>query len=378
LKQKLIFNREDKSKTNYRGHIRADQRCGFGMVIRKNGSIEYIGNFGGDMKHGYGVQFDRDGRAIYRGEFKEDAQCGFGLKFCSKSGRMNRTENGIGRLYEDNGRVIQEGEWRQGRPHGFGIKYDDLGMKTYEGLFKSGIPVYLAYNKPVKIYHKPDSKYLEYNGGERNGLYHGEGTSYLRNGDSEYFGGWSKGFHSGIGNEYSYSYCSRLGKSLKSCCLSLGNILSLQMFRQETTNTITPLGPSSVETPALSRRSLNKSHKSLGERSYANFDVSNFDNNPNYNVISSVEDMEKLKGQDQIKDEFDIFTGEWFTVGMIDNALARLRAMDLADSQSKAARIPYSYFGFFKNNRRIMPLKKSDHTAVKIYHWKEEFYRNGE
>ena len=299
LKQKLIFNREDKSKTNYRGFIRADQRCGFGLVVRDNGSIEYIGNFGEDTKHGYGVQFDRDGRVVYRGEFKEDAQNGFGLKFCGKSGRMyignflNRTESGIGRLYEDNGRVIQEGEWRQGRPHGFGKKYDDLGMKTYEGLFKSGIPVYLAYNKPVKIYHKRDSKYLEYNGGERNGLYHGEGCSYLRNGDYEYFGGWSKGFHSGIGSEYSYSYCGRLRKSLKSCCLSFGNIFSLKMFRNETTHSITPLGPANVDTPKLSRRSLNKSGISVGERSYANFDVSNFDNHPNYNVISSVEDMEK-------------------------------------------------------------------------------------
>ena len=51
-------------------------------------------------------------------------------------------EDGWGALFEGNGNLIQEGEWRGGRPHGFGRRYDDLGFKLYEGVFRSGIPVY--------------------------------------------------------------------------------------------------------------------------------------------------------------------------------------------------------------------------------------------
>lgn len=403
IKLKMIFNKEDKDNLKYRGYIKDNKRCGFGMIFRKNGSIEYIGNFQEDFWHGRGVLLNNDGKPIYRGEFKENVPNGFGLKQCKLSGRMycgnfaNKTENGYGRLYEDDGSIIQEGEWRAGRPHGFGIKYDDIGMKTYEGMFKSGIPVYITYNKPIKIYHKNQtskdksekSGNLKYIGNEKNGSYHGVGRSFTKNGELQYDGGYTRGKFTGIGTQYSYNLCQEIGKMCKNvflkcfgCCFGArNNKVHIEWNFPTQTDDQGSVKPATMESPSTKRMSRKSFVSQKSVTSNAGFDVSNFDNNYNYNIIDTLNNLENEPNDINLKDEFDNCESDWYTIPMIESALVKLNSYDLDDLKQKSqqkSNIYREYFGFFKLGKRVMQQEKIDYSRINFSYYKEEYYLSGE
>ena len=214
--------------------IKKDQsRNGFGICYKPNGLISYIGNFKNDMKEGKGIAFDSTGYPIYRGEFLNDKLEGYGLRrFENKREYLgyfkNGQENGKGVLYEECGTILQESEWIGGRPHGFGRSYDEIGLITYEGLFRAGIAIYKDNMKPKKVFwdDKVTLKYFgQLNAKEQN---HGYGRKFDKTGKQIYSGGFRYGKEDGVGIEYTYNcidyFTKKITSRFKQCFEGCNNL----------------------------------------------------------------------------------------------------------------------------------------------------------
>ena len=86
------------------------------------------------------------------------------------------------------------------------------------------------------------------------------------------------------------------------------------------------------------------------------FDASNFDNNHNYNIIDTTNNIENDSNEVRSIDEFEICDNDYFTLEMIENALVKMKKIDLEDIDKKTKhdkKVYREYFGFFNRNRRL-------------------------
>lgn len=387
-KETKVFFKEDKSDKFYRGFYKEKKKSGFGIKYTRTGMIEYIGDWDEDFRHGKGTEFDEElGKIIYKGDWKYDLKNGIGIRYCLESGRhyiggfQKNLECGFGSLYEDLGLQLQEGEWKGGRPHGHGKKYDEFGFRTYEGLFRCGIALYESNNKPVKRYHKR-SKRVKYVGGEQNKMFHGLGRLYNQKGFPLYEGGWIKGQKNGIAKEYAYGYIDILCNNFIGCLKSMF-CCCYNSTPRANQSTIRPIDNNpkvgNQLSPTRSRKSFAVSSQSVKDLGSA---MAN--DNLDFNIIESIENLDQndaKEDDEEDKDEFTENTCEFYSVGIINCLLKKLHESDLADSnfqEKSTKKAKQTFFGFYKQNRKIVKQKMGNIKTAIFDYYTEEYYQNGE
>ena len=93
----------------------------------------------GEQRHGWGIQYRPDGTKEYEGQWEEGYWQGHGTLFCPDGITHERDwRKGVSHAYEDGSRY--EGEWDDDgeQRHGWGIQYRPDGTKEYEGQWKEG------------------------------------------------------------------------------------------------------------------------------------------------------------------------------------------------------------------------------------------------
>lgn len=167
--------------------------------------------------HGSGCLLSKSGREFYSGTFV----CGFPYE-----GEMKDSlPNGHGKSFYYNGRLEYEGEWKDGKKNGYGKLYrrysrDRMLHVYYEGGFKDNSfhgmgTLYKPNSKEVDFHgyfiegavyegelknDKPNGEgtlfvddHIAYKGGFKDGLRHGHGISYRKDGRILFDGEWRDG-----------------------------------------------------------------------------------------------------------------------------------------------------------------------------------------
>lgn len=177
--------------TQYEGSIIDNKRIGYGTEYFENGNKQYEGTWTNDLKNGSGVLFHPDGKIKYDGSWLSDKY------------------RGDGKQYNDKEVLIMQGKY--GSEKFDGTEYNDEGEKVYFGEMKTHNDKWIKHGQG-KSFHKngninfygnwlndkkdsdgslyfPDGK-LKYKGYFRNGKYNGYGEKYDKSGKLQAKGHW--------------------------------------------------------------------------------------------------------------------------------------------------------------------------------------------
>lgn len=151
---------------------------------------EYYGYWVDGKKEGFGKIEYKNGD-MYRGNFKNDQFCEEGCITYKIDEKSTKKPDEICTKYE--------GSHLDGLPHGYGKKYFKDGS-TFEGNFDKGL-----YHNEGTLTYSPNTagNVLKYTGQFREGQRTGKGSVDLKNGDN-YLGDWKNGKFYGFGT-YTYS-----------------------------------------------------------------------------------------------------------------------------------------------------------------------------
>ena len=122
-------------RLKYEGNFSNGLASGLGKLYEENGRLKYIGNFTNGYAAGQGRIFDQNGKLKYEGQFAR-------LPGYQEQAKDPSAPQGSGREYYDNGQLKYQGEFVNGVWHGHGSSYDRQGRLIFRGQF--------AYGKPVK------------------------------------------------------------------------------------------------------------------------------------------------------------------------------------------------------------------------------------
>lgn len=119
----------------YEGNFTNGLASGQGKLYEETGKLKYIGNFVNGYAAGQGRIFDANGKLKCEGNFAR-------LPSNQDSIKDPSVPTGHCKEYYDNGQLKYEGEFVNGVWHGEGRSYDRQGHLLFKGRF--------AYGKPVK------------------------------------------------------------------------------------------------------------------------------------------------------------------------------------------------------------------------------------
>lgn len=118
----------------YDGNFVKGLASGQGKLYEENGKLKYIGNFKNGYASGQGRIFDAHGKIKCEGNF---------TRLSSNQENIKDPSAPTGRCkeYYDNGQIKYEGEFLNGVWHGEGRSYDRNGKLIFRGKFSYGKPI---------------------------------------------------------------------------------------------------------------------------------------------------------------------------------------------------------------------------------------------
>lgn len=176
------------NSNKYNGYWQNDKCNGFGSLSDRYSIPIYEGEWTDNKRHGKGTEYwviyatGRNPKILYKGEWKNDVYSGRG-SLCSVDGL-----------------IIYEGQWKNGIRSGEGTQYNEDGSVAYSGIWEDDEPAFVPDGfKYVKVYDGGI-----YKGDMQNGMRHGEGTYFYKDG-RKYVGQWKDDKEHGSGVLYSYN-----------------------------------------------------------------------------------------------------------------------------------------------------------------------------
>ncbi|MBU4540018.1 MAG: hypothetical protein KJ774_02195 [Firmicutes bacterium] len=117
----------------YEGSFVNGLASGQGKLYEENGKLKYIGNFANGYASGQGRIFDKNGKLKCEGNFAR-------LPSNQEKIKDPSVPTGYCKEYYDNGQLKYEGEFVNGVWHGEGRSYDRNGRLVFKGKFSYGKP----------------------------------------------------------------------------------------------------------------------------------------------------------------------------------------------------------------------------------------------
>lgn len=168
----------------YEGDFELGEISGYGTFYFRGTPI-YTGDIIRRVAEGKGMFYRLDGNKFFGGDLVNGVLHGNGVSYFVKSygenvvqyegSYENGLRNGHGKLYSSSNNLWYEGGWKDGQFHGNGKSYSD-GIVVYDGHWDNHIKTGFG-----KEYYLSDGL-LKYEGYYDNDLYHGQGTLYFKNG----------------------------------------------------------------------------------------------------------------------------------------------------------------------------------------------------
>ena len=181
--------------TMYEGDFKRGLRHGQGVLTRLDSQIIYCGEWKWGKKDGEGKELFKGG-IEYQGGYKDGRCEGKGRQFQGglllyEGEFVNGLREGKGTLFDDNGEVKMEGMFRRGKMNGVCTIVGNGGASRYTGEVVDDVP-----NGKGKEEYRGEGCYV---GEFANGLRHGKGCFYNKEGELIYSGGWLFGLKHGVG-----------------------------------------------------------------------------------------------------------------------------------------------------------------------------------
>lgn len=135
------------------------------------------------------IEWDAEARKIKIGDFSDE---------CIEQKIIYYEDIGI---FIEPGAIFYFGGYKDGKMTGWGSYYDTDGVLLYQGEWKNDSPYVKEFKEGIyTLNHSDNSKWLE--GFWQDGLMHGSGTAYYKEGGLLYEGDYQNGLYHGIGKYY--------------------------------------------------------------------------------------------------------------------------------------------------------------------------------